>query len=354
MEYSQSVEAFLDACTDCAGRGSCAMSCPFLQRYGTPDEIITGHPQDAFLCTNCGGCSSRCALGLSPAEALFQTKCDLIRTGNIPDTVRQALREARSFADTGHRFPFTYYSSTGTVFWPGCGLAGSYPAIVKKIPEILGKHLGSRVGIVLDCCYDPVYQFGDVDTVNMAMESIQGNLKGHNIYRVITGCPNCQKIFSLFLKDIAVEHILEVMPRDAFAPALKKEIYLHHPCPSCRSDRMRQQTRELIDRQDRAILDSREPLCCGYGGGLSAISPALADQFIDRIMHASGDKPIVTYCTGCKHRFIKYGRSSYHILEFLRGIKPLQKPVPSFQRWINRLLLSFSQRIKSLALTPCI
>jgi Fe-S oxidoreductase len=344
MEYSRSVAAFLGACTDCAGCGSCAVSCPFLQRYGTPDEIITGHPQDVFLCTNCGGCSSICALGLAPAEALFQTKCDLIRTGNIPDTVRQALSKARSFADTGHRFPFVYYSSTDTVFWPGCGLAGSHPAIVRKIPEILSDLLGTKVGVVLDCCYDPVYQFGDVNTVNMVMESITKNFKRHNIYRVITGCPNCQKIFSLFLKDITVEHIVEIMPPDAFTPALRKEIYLHHPCPTLLSGRIRQNTKELLDRQNQAILDSQEPLCCGYGGGVSAISPALADQFIDRIMHASGDKPVVTYCTGCKNRFIKKGKRSFHILEFLPGIEPLQKPVPSFKRWVNRFFLVLAFR----------
>ncbi len=355
MKYSQSVGAFLDACADCAECGSCTASCPFLQRYGTPDEIIIGHPQDVFLCTNCGGCSSKCVLGLSPAESLFQTKCDLIREENIPDAVRRVLSEARGFADTGHRFPFAYYSTTDTVFWPGCGLAGSYPAIVRKIPEILNKHLGIKVGVVLDCCYDPVYQLGDVNTTSAAIKSIRVNLKRHNISRVITGCPNCQKIFSLFLNDIKVEHILEVMPRDAFTPTLKEQIYLHHPCPTLLGGRIRQQTKELLDRQDQlTILDSQEPLCCGTGGGLSGISPALAGQFIDRIIHASGGRPIVTYCTGCKKRFIKRGKRSFHILEFLPGIEPLQKPIPSFQRWINRLLLSFSQRINGIALTPCI
>ena len=346
MEYSRSVKAFLDACTECAGCGSCAVSCPFLQRYGTPDEIIKGHPQDVFLCTNCGGCSSKCALGLSPAEAIFQTKFDLIQAGNIPGMVRQALNEARGFADTGHRFPFACYSTTDTVFWPGCGLAGSYPAIVRRIPKILREHLGIKVGVVLDCCYDPVYQFGDVNTANTAIESIRENLKRHNISRVITGCPNCQKIFSLFLKDITVEHILEVMPQDAFTPELEKQIFLHHPCQPFQSGHIhiRQIARELLDRQDQAILDSREHLCCGYGGGLSTISPALAGQFRDRIMHASGDKPIVTYCTGCKHRFIKQGKNSFHILEFVHGIRPLQKPIPSFQRWINRFVLVLAFR----------
>ena len=355
MEYSQSVGAFLDACTDCAGCGSCSASCPFLRRYGTPDEIIKDHPQDVFLCTNCGGCSSRCALGISPAEALFQTKCDLIRAGNIPDTIQQALNAARSFADTGHHFPFVHYSVADTVFWPGCGLAGSYPAIVRKVPDILSEHLGIKVGVVLDCCYDPVYQFGDVNTTGTAIKSIRENLKSHKISRVITGCPNCQKIFSLFFKDITVEHILEVIPQNEFAPILGKDIYLHHPCPTFLLGRIREQTKKNSDRQDlEIILDSQEPLCCGYGGGLSTTSPALADQFIDRIINASGERLIVTYCTGCKHHFIKHGKKSYHILEFLPGIRPLQKPVPSFHRWINRLLLSLLERTKSLALTSCI
>ncbi|HYA14931.1 MAG TPA: (Fe-S)-binding protein [Syntrophales bacterium] len=355
MEYSRSVAAFLDACTDCAECGSCAATCPFLQRYGTPDEIITGHPQDVFLCTNCGGCSNRCALGLSPAEALFQTKCDLIRTGKIPGTVRQVLNKARSFADTGHHFPFVHYSTTDAVFWPGCGLGGMYPAIVRKIPEILSKHLGIKVGVVLDCCYDPVYQLGDVNMTSTAIKSIRENLNRHKISRVITGCPNCQRIFSLFLRDITVEYILEVIPQNEFAPILGRDIYLHQPCPTLLSGRIRQHAIGLLDGQDRStILDSQEVLCCGYGGGLSTISPALAGQFTDRIIHASGGRPIVTYCTGCKHRFIRHGKNSYHILEFLQGIRPFQKPVPSLHRWINRLLLSLSERFKSLVLTSCI
>ncbi|HVO66195.1 MAG TPA: (Fe-S)-binding protein [Syntrophales bacterium] len=356
MEYSRSVAAFLDACTDCVGCVSCTAACPFLQRYGTPDEIITGHPQDAFLCTNCGGCSSKCALGLAPADALFQTKCDLIRTGNIPSMVRQALSKARNFADTGHRFPFIYYSATDTVFWPGCGLAGMYPSIVRKIPEILSKNLGIKVGVVLDCCYDPVYQLGDVNMTKTAIKSIKENLKRHNISRVITGCPNCHKIFSRLLKNITIEHILAVIPQDEFAPILGEKIYLHHPCPALLSGRIRQQTRELlIDRQDQmTVLDSQELLCCGYGGALSSISPALAEQFTYRIIDASGERPIVTYCTGCKHRFIKYRKNSYHILDLLQGFRPLQKPVPSLHRWINRLLLSLSERFKSLVLTSCI
>jgi uncharacterized membrane protein YdjX (TVP38/TMEM64 family)/Fe-S oxidoreductase len=347
MEHSQSVEAFLNACTACTGCGSCATSCPFLQTYGTPDTIITGHPQDVFLCTNCGGCVSRCPSGLSPAEALFQTKCDMIRAGNIPDTVRQALKGARGFADTGHHFPFVSYSTTDTVFWPGCGLAGMYPAIARKIIGILSEHLGTKVGMVLDCCYDPVYQFGDVTKAGTAIKSIRARLKSHNISRVITGCPNCQKIFSLFFKDIKVEHILEVLPRDAFEFELEKHIYLHHPCPSFQSETIRQTTRELFDRQDQTIVDSRESLCCGYGGGLATLSPPLAEQFTDRIIQASGENPIVTYCTGCKDRFMPKGKSSFHILEFLPGITPLQKPVSSLRRWINRFLLSFSQQIKS-------
>ena len=271
MGRSQEVQVFIDAGA-CRGCGSCATACPLIETRGTPDEIITECPADVLLCANCGVCSSMCPSGLFPAEALFYAKHDLIQSGNIPDRVRQVLRRACRFADVGHHFPFVYYSSHDTVFWPGCGLAGLYPAIVRRTIDVLSYRLNTEVGVALDCCYDPVHQFGDVDTVSAATRRIQERLRKRNISRVITGCINCQKILSKFLKDITVEHILEILPRDAFTTAPEKHIYLHHPCPIFHSGSLiRQRARELLGRVDKTIAESQEPMCCGYGGGLSSL-----------------------------------------------------------------------------------
>jgi len=255
--------------------------------------------------------------------------------------VRQALKKAHRFAGAGHHFPFVHYSSHDTVFWPGCGLAGSYPAVVRRIVDILGEHLGTDVGLTLDCCYDPVYQLGDTDAVSAALKRIEERLKRRSISRMITGCINCQKVLSKFLRDVTVKHILEILPWDAFTTIPEKHIYLHHPCPIFRSgSNIREQARGLLGRVDKTIAESREPMCCGYGGGLSSLSPALAGQLTKLIIEKAGENPIVTYCTGCQDRFAKYGKSSAHILELLRGIEPRRKPVSPFRCWVNRLLLS--------------
>lgn len=259
--------------------------------------------------------------------------------------VRKAWRKARRFAYTGHHFPFVYYSSCDTVFWPGCGLSGVYPAIVRRIVDILGGHLGADVGLTLDCCYDPVYQLGDVEAV-AALRSIEERLKRRSISRVITGCVNCQKVLSQFLPGVTVEHVLEILPKDAFMPVSERHIYLHHPCQVFQFNSIGQQARELLGRKDeRGISEAHEPMCCGYGGGLSALSPAQAGGLTKSIIEAAGENPIITYCTGCQDRLARHGKSSSHILELLRGIEPGRKPVSKSRRWVNRLLMSLSQRI---------
>jgi Fe-S oxidoreductase len=204
MQMSLRVKGFLDSCNSC---GKCKKVCPFLNDNGTPDDIISNHPQDVFLCTNCGNCTLVCPEGISPSDALFDTKYGFIHDGNIPESIKKSLESAHSFAMRGHRFPFYHYPFTDTVFWPGCGLSGISPEIVKKTTQILGKHLNKKVGVVLDCCFDPLYQMGDIDSVEKATKRIQERLKKHKVTHVITGCTNCTKVLSYYLSEIKVEHV---------------------------------------------------------------------------------------------------------------------------------------------------
>ncbi len=84
-----------------------------------------------------------------------------MRGHQIPTPVSKAFNGAMAFAKTGHGFPFSFYAKTETVFWPGCGLAANRPGLIRHVRKILGKHLQQKVGLVLDCCYDPVFGLGD-------------------------------------------------------------------------------------------------------------------------------------------------------------------------------------------------
>lgn len=80
---------------------------------------------------------------------------------------------------------------------------------------------------------------------------------------------------------------------------------------------------------------------------MSSLSKDLSDTFTERVIKASKEKTIITYCMGCKSRFLQKGKKAYHMLEFLPGIKLIEKPVSSMKKWTNRLILSMNQRFMS-------
>ncbi len=350
MELSLTIKEFLKACENC---GRCKRVCPFLDTYGTPDKIISETPEKAFLCSNCKACDTVCKEKLNPSDALFEMKSQLLKSGTYPVEVKNALKSAGDYAMRGHKFPFVYYSSSETVFWPGCGLAGTSPEIVRKTIKLLNKTLNKKVGLVLDCCFDPLYQLGDVDTVKESAKRIQERLKKNKISHVITGCTNCRKTLSTHLLDIKVEHIFEVLDENNLNPSFTNNppipplvkgdeggFFIHHPCPSFRADQIRQNAKKILQSTNG---ENSRPTCCGHGGGISALSPELSKKFTDRVINNSKGNPIVTYCMGCKGRFLENGKKAYHLLELLNNVKPIEKPVTSGKKWVNRFILATSQ-----------
>ncbi len=367
MELPVRINEFLKSCENC---GRCKKVCPFLDTYGTPDKIISETPEKVFFCSNCKACDTVCKEKLNPSDALFEIKSQLLRNGTYPVEVRNALHSANGYAMRGHKSPFVYYSSSDTVFWPGCGLAGTSPEVVRKTVRFLSNHLNKKVGVVLDCCFDPLYQLGDVESAREAIERIQGRLKKNKITQVITGCTNCRKTLSHYLPNIKVGHILEILPEEVINPFFTNNpssppfnppstshklsnggfrgvngggggFYLHHPCPSFRSDKIRQNAKAILQSDSG---ENSRPTCCGHGGGIGSLSSDLSEKFTDKVIKASKGNPIVTYCMGCKGKFLEKGQKAYHLLELMTGAKPIEKPVSSKKKWVNRFFLAFGQK----------
>ncbi|MFZ6006107.1 MAG: VTT domain-containing protein [Nitrospirota bacterium] len=341
MGPSPLINGFLEQCNSC---GKCKEACPFLSSYGTPKEIILDNSADVFLCANCRGCNSLCPQTLTPSEALLHFKHQLLKTGQLPEKTKSSIASANAFAMRGHKFPFTYYSKEETAFWPGCSLQGTRPDVVKKIIKIL------KVGLVLDCCFDPSFHNGDLDAVEAASERIKKRLKKHGIKHLILGCTNCKKIFSLYMPEIKTEHILEVLTETTSKPKHYfdlQDIYLHHPCPSYRFDLIRENANTRLAPFVTITAQPSRPLCCGLGGAAHALSEELSDQYTEKVISDAKGHPIVTYCMGCKNKYLKKGKDAYHILEFITDAKPLKQSVSSGRKWLNRLLLAMEQRLKT-------
>jgi Fe-S oxidoreductase len=397
MQLSSRIHEFTENCENC---GTCKRVCPFLDTYGTPGKIISENPEKIFLCSNCGACDIVCKENLRPSEILFELKGAVLRNGSLPTEVKNALASAQGYVVRGHRFPFSHYTSADTVFWPGCGLAGTSPEMVKKAVRLLSKHLNQQVGLVLDCCFDPLYQLGDVDSVEKASERIQAKLKKHGVTRVITGCTSCTKVLSSHLSEMKVEHIIEALPENLIDPSSPpfisplakggnkgvqgngERLFLHHPCPSFRLDGLRERAKLYVQMFNTVLLkeennisnppssplskgglsgslplikegrgrllaeiqESVRPSCCGHGGGISSSSPDFSEKFTEKVIKVSKGNPVVTYCMGCKGKFLQGGQKAYHILEFMTGVKPIEKPVSSGKKWANRFFLALGQK----------
>lgn len=338
---SGTTDGFLEECSSC---GQCTSACPFLDRYGNPDRIIAGQPELAFLCTNCTGCDALCPLSLSPSEALFQTKERLIAKDSVSGKAASALRSARSFAERGHKAPFIHYSKTGTVFWPGCSLAGTNPETVRATASLLGKVLETEVGLALDCCFDPLYQMGDTRSTRETSNRIRERLKKAGIERIIVGCMNCRKVFREYLPDLDIQYVLEVLPDGIMDQPPAGKVYLHHPCPFYRLEGITEKAEGMLQNAVEEMEAQRAPACCGLGGNLAQQAPELADQFTERVTMEACGSTIITSCMGCVNIFLKKGQETYHILDLITGTKPKNKPVSSVIKWANRLKLAQTSR----------
>lgn len=304
----------------------------------------------SFYCTSCRRCDAACPLHLSPSAAFFEAKQRMVQRNQIPSPIRKLLDGARGFANVGHGFPFSFYESADTIFWPGCGLAANRPGLVRKVRKILSRQLQKRVGLALDCCYAPVIDFGDTKTTFAALQDIHKRLHDHGVRQVITGCLNCHKLLSKHLQDIRVIYILEVLPPEIFEKQQMESIYLHHPCPSSSWETIRNHAKRLVSHiheSSHGIDDAPTAHCCGAGGGLSASYPDLADRFLDRIAAETVNKTAVTYCTGCQNRFLKRGIEAVHLLECLPGVNPRRKIPSPLRQWTSRLVLATAERLKT-------
>jgi Fe-S oxidoreductase len=199
----------------------------------------------------------------------------------------------------------------------------------------------------LDCCFDPLYQLGDVDSVKGASERVHYKLGKHKITHIITGCTNCRKTLSQYLLDIKVEHIFETLSNNAgtnpsFSSTVNPpsplfnsplinggyrgvkgdtgEFYLHHPCPSFQFDGIGKYARTITKSTNN---ENSRPSCCGHGGGISSLSSDLSEKFTDKIIQSSNSNSVVTYCMGCKGKFLERGKRLI-IAQLMTGVKPMK------------------------------
>jgi Fe-S oxidoreductase len=313
-----------EKCTECR---LCLKECLFLQRYGTPKAIADRYnPVEVefqylpFECSLCGLCSAVCPADLNPGAMFLDMRREMVRQGKREFSNYTSLL---NYEKRGISKKYTWYGlprGCDTVLFPGCALPGARPGTVINLYEHL-KGKCPSLGIVLDCCTKPSHDLGRQDYFEKVFGEIRGYLLSRGIKTVWVTCPNCYKVFKEYGAPLQVQMVYEVLPGFKSTPSAMNggTVTVHDPCVIRFDKEIHRSVRDLIESRGTAIeeMDHQETktLCCGEGGAVGFINPELAQEWGIKRNREAGNRPILTYCSGCVN-YLSKRSPTHHLLDF--------------------------------------
>ena len=340
-------------CTEC---GVCVKSCAFLTQYGTPKSISLGcnfndpsHRTIAYECSLCGLCTAVCPEKLDPCRLFLELRRLHVAEGFLD---QRAYRLLTDYEQRGSSALFSWHGlphGCDTVFFPGCALPGTRPAITLQIYQQLRQRIPA-LGIVLDCCTKPSHDLGRSTHFHATFSELTEVLTRHGIRTVLTACPNCTKMFRQYGDGFAVQTVYELLDASGKgqegACAERREVSVHDPCPMRDDHRVQAAVRGLLSDLGFSVVEmqhyGKQAMCCGEGGAVSCVNPRLSKGWAILRAREARKRLVVTYCSGCA-AYLNRVTPTVHIVDLLfrpdaprRGKEWTARPPCTY--W-NRLLL---------------
>jgi len=304
------LENVSESCTDC---GLCRDECGFLEKYGTPKEIADRYEPGAkegqvmpFECSLCRLCDAVCPLEVKPSEMFLEMRREAVDcgAGSFPEHGGLLAYEKKGMSPR-----FTWYGipeGCRTVLFPGCAFPGTRPARTRELFETLRKE-DPAIGIVLDCCGKISHDLGRDAFFKAMFDEMTGYLLAKGVQEVLAVCPNCYGVFSRYANGLKVRMVYEVLPENVVAGGSQgKIVVFHDPCGVRFHTEAHAAVRRLVGMtgvtSEEIDHDKERTLCCGNGAGVNALSPKLADKWLERTWKETGERAIVTYCCACAAR----------------------------------------------------
>lgn len=348
--FAEARQCTIEKCDSC---GACVRTCPFLAAHGSPAELAESmRPEEpesllpAFSCSLCGLCSVLCPKDADPAALFFLARGRAAKSGHKPAPGHERWL---SYEDRGKSERYSLFAvprDSDRVFFPGCSLSGKRPDAVKSLYASLARSLPG-LGVVLSCCCRPSRDLGRFERFFSGFEALNGELGRRGVKEVITACPGCLQVLSRH-GDFAVRSAYELLAENGGQEgrALAGEVTIHDPCVGRHFPGLHDSVRELVARSGLMVSEmpsNREKtLCCGEGGCVAALSPRLSREMAGKRQKQAGQRPVVTYCSGCIN-MLGGPEKALHVLDLVfRPERALAGKIPSPGApitYINRLLL---------------
>jgi fumarate reductase (CoM/CoB) subunit B len=244
-----------------------------------------------YRCTLCNGC------WLSWFNR--QTRAMYVKNGVRPVHLA-AIKE--SIARNGNPYGVTIAADGGiapgkdcdTILFRGCTARLKAPQILNAAGALLDKKgVPYRIIDNESCCGYTLFNLGDIDAGNKAVDKNVEAFKAAGVKRIITICPGCYSAFRQYYRGRAGFNPEVVLALDLFkdirVPA--NGVTVHDPCHA-------KEKRDLARSVLQGAREEGTGACCGAGGGVMSFDALLAGSRAGRIFEENPGN-VVTYCPFC-------------------------------------------------------
>jgi Fe-S oxidoreductase len=372
-------KGLMDEALICAYCGYCRTVCPTYTGVGWEScsprgriqltrLLLEGTPLTAeqmtrlYQCTLCGHCTQVCSTridlrefwlaaraqtvgrDLSP-QGLSAARDNVARTGNI---YAYQNDERAGWAEYMDAAPADLYQreQAEVVYFVGC--SSSFSPRVQRIAESFVRLMTAAdvnftiLGEAEVCCGFPLKVAGMQDQAATLIERNLERVRATGATTIVFTCPACRMMwreeYARHLPGVRLLHSTELLAELMAARRLalrdmKQVVTYHDPCDLARNggvyDAPRQVLNDIPGLQLVEVHERRERgLCCGGGGDLEMVDPALTQRVAARTtgkLAATGAQAIVTACPQCVRTLTRGAEQSAPGIEVLDLVELLAR-----------------------------
>jgi heterodisulfide reductase subunit D len=346
-------KGLLDEATICAYCGYCRAVCPTYAGVGWEScsprgriqltrLLLEGTPLTAeqmmrlYQCTMCGHCTQVCSTRIDLREFWLVARAQTVERNLSPKGLSVA---SDNVAKTGNVYAYQNDERAGwaeymddapadlyqrdhaeVVYFVGC--SSSFSPRVQHIAESFVRVMtAAEVNFTIlgegeVCCGFPLVVAGMKDQARTLIERNLERVRATGATTIVFTCPACRMMwreeYAGHLPGVRLLHSTELLAELTAAlrrplKDVRQVVTYHDPCDLARNggvyDAPRQVLAAVPSLQLVEVHERRERgLCCGGGGDLEMVDPALAGRVAARTagkLAATGAQAIVTACPQC-------------------------------------------------------
>jgi Fe-S oxidoreductase len=293
-----------------------------------------------YQCTLCARCTEVCPLGIDLRQVWLVARQEAAKRDLAPahlKQMQQALLAQRNVFNLPNdtRSEWLMYMADAPddldqreqadiVYFVGC--VSSFSPAAQPITEAFTRVMAAAgldfaiMGEAEQCCGYPLLAAGLVDEVEALRQHNAAVVKAMGAQTVVFNCPSCTLTWREFYADLlpgvefkhAVELLAELVGDGRLTlNELPLTVTYHDPCDLGRNGHVYEPPRQSLAavpglRLIEAAENRERGICCGGGGDLEMVDPALTAQVGVKAvgkLAAPGVEAIVTACPQCVRMF---------------------------------------------------